>query len=199
MSTAVLLAIVVGAVLIVAVTVLAAVLRRRRGHQRAALRQRFGPEYDRVMEEQGSRRQAERELHERERRHERLDLRPLDEGTRQRYLNGWVRTQSRFVDEPNAAVSDADKLVTLLMDERGYPTGGEFDDRLAHLSVEHANVLDDYRSAHQVALLNTERRATTEQLRQAMLHYRRLFDALLGTGTEQHPTTAKSRGRHAAT
>jgi len=178
------LVLVVLALLVVVGVVLARTLRQRQA-RRAHLQERFGPEYDRAVADSGSRRRAEEELAERERRHAQLDLHPLDAATVQRYLTSWRRVQEHFVEQPNKAVSDADKLVSLVMDERGYPITGEFDRRLGELSVDHATVLDHYRAAHEISRLNDERTATTEQLRQAMLHYRQLFDSLLATGSTE--------------
>lgn len=174
MSTAqiaVLVILIVAVLLLVAVAV---VFTRRR-----ALRQRFGPEYDRVVESTDDRRAAERELRERERRHAELELRPLDPAARERYAASWEEIQIRFVDAPEQAVGEADDLVTQLITERGYPTGS-YDDQLAQLSVEHARTLDHYRQAHDIRERNARGEATTEQLRQALVHYRALFADLLG-------------------
>jgi hypothetical protein len=148
--------------------------------RRRALRARFGPEYDRVMSEQDSRGAGKRELRERQRRHADLDLRPLDPSSRERYAAAWEEIQVRFIDAPDQAVGKADALVTELIAERGYPTG-EFDQRVADLSVEHARPLDHYRAAHDIHQANERGEAATEQLRQALVHYRALFADLLGT------------------
>ena len=165
--------------------------------RRAALRTRFGPEYDRVVAEQESRTAAERELRERERRHAELTLTPLSEESRHRYATAWQELQARFIDSPGDAVGDADELVTRLVAERGYPTEG-YDEQLAHLSVEHARTLTHYRDAHDIHLRNERGEASTEQLRQAVVHYRALFADLLGedpvpppgqTGAQPRPDT----------
>jgi hypothetical protein len=148
--------------------------------RRRALRARFGPEYDRVVSEQDSRGAAERELRERERRHAELELRPLDPSSRERYAVAWEEIQVRFIDAPEQAVGKADALVSELIAERGYPTG-EFDQRVADLSVEHSRPLDHYRAAHHIHEANERGEAGTEQLRQALVHYRALFADLLGT------------------
>lgn len=179
MSTAqvtVLVIIIVAVLLLVGVAVM---LNRRR-----SLRQRFGPEYDRVVESADDRRAAERELRDRERRHAELELRDLDPAARERYAASWEEIQVRFVDAPEQAVGEADELVTRLIAERGYPTG-DYDDQLAHLSVEHARTLDHYRQAHDIHERNSRGEATTEQLRQALVHYRALFADLLGTGPDR--------------
>ncbi len=149
-------------------------------NRRRSLRQRFGPEYDRAVESAEDRRAAERELRERERRHAELELRDLDPASRERYASSWEEIQVRFVDAPEQAVGEADELVTRLIAERGYPTG-DYDDQLAHLSVEHARTLEHYRTAHDIHERNARGEATTEQLRQALVHYRALFADLLGT------------------
>lgn len=147
--------------------------------RRRALRNRFGPEYDRLVAEQESRTAAERELRERERRHAQLELTPLPPDSRARYAAAWQEIQARFVDSPGEAVGAADELVTRLVAERGYPTE-DYDDQLAHLSVEHARTLGHYRDAHEIHLQNERGEASTEQLRQAVVHYRALFADLLG-------------------
>lgn len=151
------------------------VMRQRRSAQ---LQQRFGPEYDRTVEERGGRRPAEAELREREQRHAQLDIRPLPEERRREYARAWTAAQARFVDEPQEAVAEADALVTKVMSERGYPTEG-FEQQAADLSVEHTRTLDHYREAHEISEASRENRATTEQLRRAMVHYRELFAELL--------------------
>jgi hypothetical protein len=175
MSTTLITVLVVLAIVIVVAAVAGVVLSRRR-----ALRQRFGPEYDRVVAEQEDRRAAENELRERERRHAELELRELDPAERERYSAGWDEVQLRFVDAPEQAVGEADELVTRVMADRGYPTNG-YDEQVTHLSVEHARTLDHYRKAHTIHEANERGEASTEQLRQALVHYRALFADLLGT------------------
>ena len=161
------------------------VAKRRRRHQ---LQDRFGDEYEIVLEEQGSKRRAERELTARQARHDRLDIRPLDPQLRLRYAEQWRAVQARFVDEPDAALDEADRLVEDVMVERGYPIG-DVDRRLADLSVEHSDVLRHYRQAHDAAQESAAGRATTESLRRGMVHYRALFEALL----EDHADASTSR------
>ncbi|MDX3095564.1 hypothetical protein PV703_04530 [Streptomyces sp. ME01-24h] len=177
MSTGTLLAIIIPIVVILALIALASTLFVR--HQR--LKQRFGPEYDRTVEDTGSRRTAEQDLAERAKRHDALDIKPLPSGARDRYAREWTSVQEEFVDRPEDAVHDADSLVASLMRERGYPTE-DFDQQVKDLSVEHGRTLDHYRAAHQVNDLSTRHEATTEQLRGAMVHYRALFDELLTDG-----------------
>jgi hypothetical protein len=159
--------------------------------RRRALRARFGPEYDRVVSEQDGRGAGERELRERERRHTELDLRPLDASSRERYVAAWEEIQVRFIDAPDQAVGKADVLVTELIAQRGYPTG-DFDQQVADLSVEHARLLDQYREAHDIHQANERGEATTEQLRQALVHYRALFADLLGTEPVRHSSNGSA-------
>jgi hypothetical protein len=146
--------------------------------RRQELRKRFGPEYDRVVSEQDSRLAAERELRERERLHAQLTLRPLRPESRQRYTQEWERVQAMFLDDPAEAVVAGDELVTRLVAERGYPTG-DFDEQTSYLSVEHADTLGHYRDAHDIFLRGQQGSASTEELRQALVHYRALFAELL--------------------
>lgn len=147
--------------------------------RRRALRRRFGPEYYRTVAERDSRTAAERELRDRERRHAELTLTPLSIESRARYAAAWEELQVRFVDAPGETVGDADELLTRLIAERGYPTG-DFSDQIAHLSVEHAGTLTRYRDAHEIHLRHSRGEASTEELRQAVVHYRALFAELLG-------------------
>ena len=148
-------------------------------NRRQGLRRRFGPEYDRMVAEGENRQEVERELRERERRHAELELRPLSAESRATYAAAWEEVQVRFVDSPNDAVRAGDELVTRLIAERGYPTGN-YDEQVAHLSVDHARTLGHYRDAHDIHLRNERGEATTEELRQALVHYRELFADLLG-------------------
>jgi Pentapeptide repeats (8 copies) len=159
--------------------------------RRRELRRRFGPEYDRVVAEKDNRLAAERELRERERHHAQLELQPLSDESRERYATGWSDVQAQFVDDPAAAVGAADDLVTRLVAERGYPTE-DYEEQLVHLSVEHARTLGHYRDAHDINLRNQRGEATTEQLRQALVHYRALFADLLGDGRLGQPDTDRT-------
>lgn len=174
MSSTQVVVIVIVVAVIAALVAVAVVASRRR-----ALRERFGPEYDRVVAEQDSRSAAERELRERERRHAELELTPLSPESRARYAAAWEELQVRFVDSPAQTVGEADELVSRLIAERGYPTG-DFSDQIAHLSVEHARTLTHYRDAHEIRQRNERGEAGTEDLRQALVHYRALFADLLG-------------------
>jgi hypothetical protein len=150
-----------------------------------SLRQRFGPEYRRLAKQDG-RIAAERELRGRERRHATLELHPLDAETREQYGAAWTTLQSRFVDAPEQTIGAADELVTRLIAERGYPAG-DYDEQVAQLSVDHSRTLDHYRSAHDIHLRHERGEATTEDLRQALVHYRALFADLLGEDPVEAP------------
>jgi hypothetical protein len=166
--------------IIVILVVLAAVALGVRASRRKKLQSTFGPEYDRVVADTGSRSDAEKELREREKRHAELELKPLSPESQAKYSASWEEVQIQFVDNPEQAVTTADDLVTRLIAERGYPTG-DYDDQLANLSVEHARTLGHYRDAHEISLRNANGEASTEDLRQALVHYRALFADLLGT------------------
>lgn len=173
-------------VLIVALFALALgvwfVLQRR---NRARLRARFGPEYDRAVEDTGDQRRAERELARREERVKELALKPLPPPQRAQFQEMWHRVQVRFVDAPSDAIIEADRLITDVMQAEGYPTA-DFEQRAADISVDHPAVVDNYRAAREIAERNRRGEATTEHLRQAMVHYRTLFEDLLATRTETH-------------
>jgi hypothetical protein len=167
------------AIVVVAVIVLAAVgwliWQRRRSD---ALRTQYGPEYDRAVNQLGDKRRAESELVKRQERVEQLDIRPLSAAQRTDYENRWRAVQSKFVDDPKGAVTDADGLVENVMKARGYPVS-DFDQRAADLSVHHPRVVENYRAARDIALRHRRGEATTEDLRQAMVFYRALFQDLL--------------------
>jgi len=168
--------IVLAVLLAIAICLLVAMaLRERRS---AALHDQFGPEYDRAVDERGSRRQAERDLAERTERHRQLQIRPLDAMQREAFAASWRSVQARFVDEPRESVADADSLVREVMSERGYPIA-DFEKQSADLSVEHGDVVEHYRLAHNIREVDDDNGATTEDLRAAMVHYRHLFDSLL--------------------
>ena len=142
------------------------------------LRQRFGPEYDRTIRTEGNIRKAEAALEARAKRVAKLHIRPLNPADAERFDAAWRAVQARFVDDPKGAVTEADRLVGEVMAARGYPVG-EFEQRVADISVDHPNVVMNYRAAREIALQHAEGHATTEDLRQAMVHYRALFTDLL--------------------
>ena len=163
----------------VAVVVLAAVgwliWQRQRSE---ALREQYGPEYDRTVRQMGDQRRAESELLKRQERVEQLDIRPLSASQRSEYMDRWRTVQAKFVDDPKGAVTDADGLVTDVLKARGYPIA-DFDQRAADLSVHHPRVVENYRAARDITLRHRRGEATTEDLRQAMVYCRALFQDLL--------------------
>ena len=160
-----------------------ALLAQRRSRR---LQGRFGPEYSRVVDGSESRREAEAELAERASRRDRLDIRPLGSEARDRYAERWRQVQSDFVEAPATAVADADTLVTEVMRDRGYPMD-DFEQRSADVSVDYPDVVENYRQGHRISQLSERGEASTEDLRQAVQHYRRLFDELLEP-SEDEPT-----------
>jgi hypothetical protein len=175
MTTAQVVWLLIGLILIAAVIYVAV----RFGMQSTGLRNRFGPEYDRVLADAGSRQAGEAELRRRQKAHSALNLRPLTDDQRARYRDRWLAVQQQFVQDPVAAVQQADRTVAGLITDLGYPEG-KFTDRLAHLSVEHSPVLGDYREARGISERTADGSATTEQLRQALVQYRTLLSHLLG-------------------
>ena len=174
------------AVLVAAVIGIGLFIRKRRT---ARLRSQFGgAEYTRAVKEGGSQRKAEAALDKRAERVEALHIRPLAPGDRARFVESWGRVQARFVDSPGGAVTDADQLLGDVMSTRGYPMSN-FEQRAADISVDHPLVLDNYRAAHQTALRQTRGQASTEDLRQAMIHYRTLFEELVN-----EPELARAKG-----
>ena len=173
MSEAAMIALVVGLILVLGLA--AWLISNRRRDER--LEGKYGPEYQRLVRE-ASPREAARELNRREKRIELLHISPLAEEERHRFAEEWERLQTRFVDDPAGAVADADRLVGSLMTTRGYPVA-EFEQRAADISVDHPLVVEHYRAAHAIALRHEQRQATTEELRQGLVHYRSLFSELL--------------------
>jgi hypothetical protein len=171
------LALVIAVIVVVAVIAIVGFLfaRKRRSQQ---LRQRFGPEYDRVLKKEGEVRRAEGVLEMRSKRREKFSLRPLPESSRLDFVERWKMVQAQFVDEPKGSVAQADLLVTELMETLGYPMG-DFEQRAADISVDHPVVVENYRAAHAIALRHSAGQASTEDLRKAMVHYRSLFEELL--------------------
>lgn len=169
-------------ILIIVIIALAAVavflwLANRRSLR---LRSRFGPEYDRTLEQEGDRRRAERELERREKRVERLHIQSLSPHDRESFLAAWRADQARFVDDPAGAVAEADRLVQDVMRARGYPVA-EFEQRVEDISVGHPHLVLNYTAAHQIAMRQQSGQASTEDLRKALVYYRGLFDELLET------------------
>jgi len=170
--------IIFGSILVIAILAIVGLMlgRKRRS---AKLRTQFGgAEYDRALQEGGSRRHAEAGLDKRADRVESLHIRPLGPNDRARFMESWTKVQARFVDGPGGAVAEADQLLGDVMSTRGYPVS-DFEQRAADISVDYPLVLENYRSAHEIALRQTRGQASTEELRQAMIHYRTLFDELV--------------------
>ncbi|MEV6608682.1 hypothetical protein [Kutzneria sp. NPDC051319] len=174
-------------VVVVVVVLLAAGLAARPYLKRRQLQAKFGPEYDHLVRDKGDRRTAEQELEERQRRHEKFELRPLTEESREGYLRDWAWAQEQFVDSPRGAVRRADELVGQIMRDRGYPVEGT-EQQIADLSVEHSKVLGNYRIAHDISSRGDDDPPSTEDLRNAMRHYRTLVEDLL-----DHATTERSK------
>jgi len=162
------------------VVVAAAILYERRRRRSRTLRERFGAEYDRTVRSEGDIRKAESVLDARARRVEKLHIRPLEPSQAVRFDDAWRRIQVQFVDDPRGAVTQADRLVGEVMTDRGYPVA-DFEQRVADISVDHPDVVINYRAAREIALEHARGEATTEGLRQAFVHYRALFKDLLET------------------
>jgi hypothetical protein len=190
-------AVLIGALLVVAIVVATfLIIRERRKAQSRHLQQRFGPEYSRVVHTVGDREKAEAELQAREKRVERLQLVALPAAEASRFAQEWETLQARFVDNPTGVVGEADRLVRELMLKRGYPMG-DFESRAADISVHHPLVVENYRAAQAIAARNQRGKASTEDLRKAVVHYRALFEDLLEVGAtrkaETRATTERKR------
>jgi hypothetical protein len=170
------------AALVVVVIVVAVVLgaRSKRNRESKRLRQHYGSEYDRAVDRTGDQRAAEAELVARERKVKKLDIVPLSPQAQEMYSQQWRMVQTGFVDNPSKALNDADILVNQVMRERGYPVD-DFEQRAADISVDHPGVVDDYRAAHGIYLTQQKSQISTEAQREALVHYRALFEKLLGT------------------
>jgi hypothetical protein len=171
------------AAVIVAIVVIAVLAWRRARRRR--LRDTFGPEYERAMASAPTRKEAEAELEDRRKRREELEIRDLSPEASERYTHEWEGVQVRFVDDPVGATRDADRLVQQVMSDRGYPMD-DFDGRADLISVDHPTVVENYRKAHTTFLAYDAGDASTEELRQAMVHYRSLFDELVESGERAH-------------
>ena len=178
MTTAIVLGVIVLAVLIAAIFF----MRTRRSKD---LRSKFGPEYERAVEETGAKRKAEVELAEREKRVKEFDIHPLPQQEIDGFVRSWRGVQARFVDDPKTSIARADDLIGELMAARGYPVS-DFEQRAADLSVDHGPLVHNYRIAHEVAVRHGRGEATTEDLRQAMIHYRELFEDLIDEPQVEH-------------
>jgi hypothetical protein len=177
MSTT-LLIILIGLVLLAAIAGFAYMQKRRT----AKLRSRFGPEYERAIHDYGDKAHAEKALEHRAERTTSYQIHSLPTEERQRFSEEWLRVQARFVDNPKLSIQEADNLISEVMGMRGYPMA-DFDRRAEDLSVDHPDVVRNYRAAHEIATAEQKGQATTEDLRRAMVHYRELFDELVETQT----------------
>ena len=189
MSTPTIIAIVVIAIIVAAIAVFVTIKAKR--SQR--LRARFGPEYQRALAESGSKTQAEAKLEKLDRRVDRFDLKPLTPVVRANFVAAWQKIQARFVDDPKIAVAEADKLIQEIMAARGYPIS-DFDQRAADISANHPLIVEHYRAGHDIAREHSKGRASTEDLRQAMIHYRTLFSELAGEPELTRSKTARAGG-----
>jgi hypothetical protein len=193
--------IVIAVVVVVVLVLIAVALAARQRARRRALHQQFGSEYDRTIEGADKRRQGERELQDRIDLRNRLDIRPLTPAARERYADQWRAAQTRFVDQPSVVVIEADALVTDVMRERGYPVD-DWEQQAAVVSVDHPQIVEDYRVAHDIANSSRGNEASTDDLREAFLRYRSLFDALLGDrddGVRARERTDESEPRDVGT
>jgi hypothetical protein len=180
--------VIVAAVVVVVALVAWSASARRRTKQ---LQGRFGPEYERTVESAESKRAAESELAARQQRREELDVRPLTPAARERYLTQWQSVQAQFVDTPAAAVASADQLIQSAMAERGYPVD-DFETRAADISVDHPQVVENYRQGHRLAERSADGNGSTEDLRQAMRHYRALFEELVEPVADEPVSRARN-------
>ncbi len=176
------------ALLVVVVLGLGALLYLQR-HRSEQLQSRFGPEYDRAIKDTGDKSKAEADLLEREKRVKSLSIRPLEPADRKRFTDSWQKVQGEFVDNPEASIGHADSLLAEVMSARGYPVS-DFEQMSADISVDHPGVVQNYRAGHEIALRHKRGDANTEGLRQAMIHYRSLFEELV---TDDQPHDAQSK------
>jgi len=176
-STIIILILAVAVVLAIAV----AIWLYMQKQQTNRLRSKFGPEYNRAIRSEGDAKRAEQALEQRQKRVEKLNIRALSANERNDFAHAWEQEQARFVDEPSTAVSNADRLVQRVMKARGYPVS-DFEQRVADVSVDHPVVVQNYRVAHDIAARGQNEKASTEELREAMIHYRALFADLLQDG-----------------
>jgi hypothetical protein len=179
MDTSMVIALVIAVVVVLAIAAAVWLYTQKQRTQR--LRAKFGPEYDRAIRSEGDARHAERVLQERQKRIERIEIRPLRPEERDRFARAWEQEQARFVDQPSEAVRNADRLVKEVMQTRGYPMG-DFEQRASDVSVDHPVVVENYRVAHRIAQQAEQENVGTEELREALIHYRALFADLLHDG-----------------
>jgi hypothetical protein len=188
MDLRILILLIVAALVLFIVTAIVITRGRRRKH----LKQQFGPEYNRAVQQHGDARHAEVVLLEREKRVEKFSLRPLTPSDRERFVEDWAAIQRRFVDAPSSAVNQADTLVNTVLAARGYPIG-DFEQRAADISVNHPSLVQNYRSAREVMLRHAQSHTSTEDLRLAMVNFRSLFDELLESSGAQETVVVQER------
>ena len=170
---------IIAAVLVLLVVVVLSLVLSGRSRRSARLKDKFGTEYDNAVQASGKK-NAQKELEERQKHVETLDIHPLSVSDRGRYLADWAAVQSKFVDQPGQAVVNADRLIMEVMQLRGYPVS-DFEQRAADISVKYPALVSNYRAARAIAVKNEQKQADTEELRQAMIYYRSLFDELLAS------------------
>ncbi|OBC10887.1 hypothetical protein A5784_35865 [Mycobacterium sp. 852013-50091_SCH5140682] len=180
------IAVVVVIIVVLALIAGASIMRKKRSDR---LKDQFGPEYERAVDSAGGQRAAEKELLARERKHKKLDITELTPQSRARYEQAWQETQAGFVDNPSQSVSEADRLVTEVLRERGYPID-DFEERAADISVDHPKVVEHYRAGHVLHLAQQHGEIGTEAQREALVHYRTLFEELLRPDHETHEADA---------
>ena len=181
--------VIAAAVVLLIVAIVMATRSKKRTKQ---LQSQFGPEYDRTVESADNRRKAESDLAARQERRQQLDIRPLSSAARERYFTQWQTVQAQFVDNPSGAVGSADTLIQSVMADRGYPVD-DFDNRAADVSVDHPDVVENYREGHWLADQSANGNGSTEELRQAMRHYRALFDELVEPESDADAPTTRGR------
>jgi FtsZ-interacting cell division protein ZipA len=193
MDTTTMIVIALVAVAVIALLVWASARRKKQQAQkREHLRERFGPEFDREVQEQGSEQKAAHRLDDVAKRRDKLEIRELSPSQRERYTSDWTSVQAAFVDAPDAAVRDADRLVGSVMRDRGYPVD-DFDAKVDMVRADHPDIADNYRAAHAVRERTGSGGAGTEDLRQAFVHYRALFAELLSDGSTDQPKGEQHR------
>ena len=176
-------------IVVAAVVVAARLLNSRR--KTARMKQHYGREYERLVSEAGGQKAAEKELSARERKRDELEIVPLTPAALSDFTTRWSQVQTGFVDNPTTAVGVADRLITEVMRERGYPVD-DFDQRAADISVDHPQIVENYRTAHRIHLSQQDGEVSTEQQREAFVHYRALFDKLLEKTTDDNASQEAS-------
>jgi hypothetical protein len=165
-------------VMVLVVGVVLGLVYYGRNKRSARLKDQFGTEYDHTVDAMGGKKKAQKELVERQKHIKALDIHPLSASERARYLTDWSVVQSKFVDQPGQAIGNADRLINEVMQSRAYPVA-DFEQRAADISVNYPNLVSNYRAARAIAIKNEQNKADTEELRQAMIYYRSLFDELV--------------------